>query len=112
MPVPPGSPTRAAAAYAPAYATNFPGGALDPSYANNFPGGGLDAERRYSPPKLYQSQQIMPYVYAPEDFATGADVVFTNPSEMPHPAYGTCSLRGKRATNEDRLFCFTKLDPA
>ena len=79
-------------------------------YANSFPSAPLDLDRRQSPPSIHLSQQFAPYIYAPEDFAKGSEVIFTGPSEMPHPAYGTCSLRGKRPGNEDRLFCLTKLD--
>ncbi len=96
----PGSPLRAAK-------TSFA-----PNFANSYPGFPLDAERRYSPSNLYISQQRnAPYVYAPEDFCTGSDVTFSSPSEMPQPAYGTCSLQGNRPGNEDRLFCLTKLNP-
>jgi hypothetical protein len=95
----PGSPLHAGAT---AFAPHFP---------NSYPGTVLDAERRFSPSSLYISQQLVPYKYAPEDFFTGSDVVFSSPTEMPQPAFGTCSLQGKRPGNEDRLFCLPKLNP-
>ncbi len=85
--------------------------AFAPHFPNSYPGGALDAERRFSAPSLYNSQQIVPYTYAPEDFFTGSDVIFSSPTEMPQPAYGTCSLQGKRPGNEDRLFFLPRLNP-